>query len=503
MRIAKRLESLPTTPTLRKILFLVGIGWLFDAMDQGMVSGVIASIGADQALSWTLNAAQLGMLGSSGMLGMILGAALSGFAADRWGRRTVITFTLVLFAIGSLASGFAVSYLMLLICRFVTGFGLGGELPAASTLVSEFSPVRSRGRNVIILESFWAWGWIAASLVAYLAIPVLGWRAAFFIGAVPAFFAAVLRFAIPESPRYLELRGRTAEAEALVSRMEAEAGVRSEAEAGVRSEGAVGFGAENAAGVSGEAAAGLGGNLDLACDGEDNSALVPTAPRAPVWREDNSASVPVRPLGILASLVTLFSRQHLRATLVLWVLWFAVNLGYYGFVLWTPSLLMAQGFDMVKSFGFTFLMCLAQLPGYLVAALLVERIGRKKVLTIFLLLTAASAWFFGQSHTETLILISGCCLYFSALGTWGCVYSYSPELYPTQIRGAGNGWAAAFGRVGAFIAPMIVPALYASFGQQHGFVFVFSLLMAVFVIAALVVGIFGRETRGIPLQEGD
>jgi putative MFS transporter len=487
MQIAKRLEALPMTPTMRKILFLVGIGWLFDAMDQGMVSGVIASIGQDP--DWVLSGAQLGMLGSAGMLGMIFGAALSGFAADRWGRRTIITFTLVLFSVGSFASGFAVNYVMLMVCRFVTGFGLGGELPAASTLVSEFSPVKQRGRNVILLESFWAWGWIAASLVAYLAIPVLGWRAAFFFGAVPALFAAVLRFAVPESPRYLELRGRHAEAEAQVSKMEREATKHSVI---ARSEAT-----KSPVIARSEATK----QPSLAVPTPETEYAAPTAETEYAAPAPETPVAAARSLGIAASLGALFSRQHIRSTAVLWVLWFAVNLGYYGFVLWTPSLLMAQGFDMVKSFGFTLLMCLAQVPGYLVAALLVERIGRKKVLTIFLLLTAASAWFFGQAHTETLILVSGCCLYFSALGTWGCVYSYSPELYPTQIRGAGNGWAAAFGRIGALLGPMIVPVLYASFGPEQGFVYIFAILMSVFIIAAVVVGVFGRETKGVPLQE--
>jgi putative MFS transporter len=143
---------------LKKILFITGLGWMFDAMDQGMVSGVMAAIGTD----WALSPGQIGMLGSAGMLGMILGAALSGMAADKWGRRAVVMWTLIIYGIASGLSGFAVNYPMLLVLRFCTGFGLGGELPAASTLISEFSPKKIRGRNVIILESFWAWGWILA-----------------------------------------------------------------------------------------------------------------------------------------------------------------------------------------------------------------------------------------------------------------------------------------------------------------------------------------------------
>ncbi|MDR2587009.1 MAG: MFS transporter, partial [Coriobacteriales bacterium] len=443
MDIARRIDSLPMTPFLRKVIFLVGIGWLFDAMDQGMVSGVIAAIGVD----WTLSAAQLGFLGSAGMLGMILGAALSGIASDRWGRRTVVMFTLALFSVGSALSGLSVSYEMLLICRFLTGFGLGGELPAASTLVSEFSPVASRGRNVVILESFWAWGWIAAALVAYLVIPPFGWRVAFFVGAVPALFAAVLRFAVPESPRYLETRGRHHEADELVRTMEEQAGI------------------------------------------------------ATTKRQSDGLPEAAGHDSLFSIFKRLWSRRYLRSTVVLWVLWLGINFGYYGFVLWTPSLLMAQGFSMVKSFEFTLLMCIAQLPGYFVAAFLIEKLGRKPTLTIFFAGTALAAWLFGHAATEPQILAFGCLLYFFALGAWGCVYSYTPELYPTDIRGSGTGWAAAVGRIGAMVAPMALPVLITFFGSENGFTSIFVLLTGVFLVTALVVGILGRETKGIALHD--
>ncbi|MDR1713284.1 MAG: MFS transporter, partial [Coriobacteriales bacterium] len=189
-----------------------------------------------------------------------------------------------------------------------------------------------------------------------------------------------------------------------------------------------------------------------------------------------------------------------RVTFVLWVLWFGVNLGYYGFVLWTPSLLSEQGLALTKSFQYTLIMCIAQLPGYLVAALLIDIVGRKPVLTVFLAGTAASALLFGYADSSLQILVAGCLLYFFALGTWGCVYSYTPELYATAVRGLGVGSAAAVGRIGAFIAPMIVPVLYNHFGAETGFAAVFFTLTIVFALVALVVGIFGIETRGRELE---
>jgi len=439
--ISQRLESLPMTRATWTILLIVGIGWMFDAMDQGMVSGVIAAIGTD----WELSKFELSWLTSSGIFGMILGAALSGAMSDRIGRRAVILYTLLIYSIGSFLCGISTEYWMLLIFRFLTGFGLGGELPAASTLVSELSPLKSRGRNVVILESFWAWGWIIASLVAFLVIPYYGWRMAFFVGAVPALFAAFLRVLVPESPRYLEVNGRRDEAEAIVSKLEIAAGVEP-----VRDESPV------------------------------------REPEKRPWYEEFRM---------------LWKKDNLRTTSVLWVIWFGINFGYYGFVLWTPSLLTDQGFDIVKSFGFTVIMCLAQLPGYFSAAYLVERWGRKPTLIVYFFGTAVAAWFFGHAWSDETILSSGCLLYFFALGAWGCVYSYTPEVYPTDVRGSGTGWASAFGRIGAFIAPFIVPVLYSAFGTENGFVLVFALLAACFAAVAVVIALFGKETKGMELKD--
>lgn len=442
LNIASRIDQLPMTPMLKKILLLTGIGWMFDAMDQGMISGVMAAIGTD----WALSITQLGLLGSIGLLGMGLGAGLSGMAADRWGRRTVIMWTLIIYGVGSVLSGFSVNFTMLLILRFVTGFGLGGELPAASTLVSEYSPTRIRGRNVIILESFWAWGWIVAALIAYLLIPVYGWRMAFFIGGVPALFAAYLRQAVPESPRFLESVGKIKEADDLVSKMEKEAGISDQS--------------------------------------VDHS--------TPLQNQVNKVRI---------SFLDLWSKKYVRTTIVLWVIWFGINFGYYGFVLWTPTLLVAKGFTLAKSFEFTLIMCLAQLPGYFSAAYLVERVGRKKVLAIYFAGTALAAWLFGHAGSISEVLIFGCLLYFFSLGAWGCVYAYTPEVYPTAFRASGSGWAAAFGRIGAFIAPFIVPVIYKFYGTETGYTYVFIMLTGVFAVVALVVALFGRETMGLTLEE--
>ncbi|MZQ86979.1 MFS transporter [Paenibacillus sp. 5J-6] len=196
--------SLLQDPAKRKLLFSAGISWLFDAMDVGIISFIVAALAVD----WKLGAQQVGLLAAINSIGMAVGAAIAGASADRYGRRSVLLITLLIFSVASGLSALATGFIMLCTLRFITGFGLGGELPVASTLVSESFSATERGRAVVLLESFWACGWIIAALISYFVIPTYGWRAAFLIGALPALYALYLRRAIQDSPRFNAQRSR-------------------------------------------------------------------------------------------------------------------------------------------------------------------------------------------------------------------------------------------------------------------------------------------------------
>ncbi|WP_424767678.1 MFS transporter [Paenibacillus sp. sgz302251] len=206
MQIEERGEwNMPKTallrePKQRKLLFSAGLSWLFDAMDVGIISFIAAAL----AVEWSLGAQQIGLLTAINSVGMAVGAAVAGTLADRYGRRALLLWTLLIFSVASGLSALVTSFAVLCVLRFISGFGLGGELPVASTLVSESVPAKDRGRAVVLLESFWAGGWILAALIAYLVIPHYGWRMAFVIGALPAFYALYLRRAIQDSPRFIE-----------------------------------------------------------------------------------------------------------------------------------------------------------------------------------------------------------------------------------------------------------------------------------------------------------
>ena len=433
----ERLDGLPFTRKHRKLLLGSGLGWALDAMDVGLISFVMAAL----AVHWSLTPTELSWIGSIGFVGMALGAAFGGLLADKIGRRQVFAATLLVYGIATGAAALSTGIAVLIVLRFIVGLGLGAELPVASTLVSEFAPRKIRGRVVVILEGFWAVGWIMAAVIGYFVVPTsdAGWRWALAIGLVPAAYALVVRFGLPESVRYLESKGRHAEAEDVVRAFEEAAGL------------------EPAAGAD---------------------------------REGASGSVAEEPLE------SIWSPRLRRRTGALWIVWFGINFSYYGAFIWLPSLLVAQGFDLVKSFGYTLIITLAQLPGYAVAAWLIEVWGRRITLAVFLAGSAVAAGLFGLADSPATIIAAGMALSFFNLGAWGALYAIGPELYPTQVRGAGTGAAAAFGRIASIMAPLLVPFLL----DAGDTVTVFAVFAAAFVVAALAAFTL-PERKGVALED--
>ncbi|VBB07406.1 sugar transport proteins signature 1 [Lucifera butyrica] len=436
MDIISRLERIPAGRFHYQLLLLTGLGWMFDAMDTGIIAFVLPVL----ARKWGLTPAQVGYIGSMGLVGMALGAVLAGSLADRFGRKKVFAATLVFYSIATGLCGVAWNYTVLLLFRFLVGFGLGGQLPVAVTLVSEYAPAGKRGRFIVLLESFWAVGWLAAALISYLLIPRYGWQAAFLIGALPALYVFHIGKKVPESVRYLLEKGQVAAAHQLVSKLEEESGL-AVAEAAIVPEKAAKF--------------------------------------RPAFQD-------------------IWTKGLAPRTVMLWILWFGIVYTYYGIFIWLPSLMAGQGITILKTFQYLLIMTLAQLPGYYSAAYLVERVGRKATLAAYLLLSALCAWFFGQGGSVVSILFWGSMMSFFNLGAWGVVYTYTPELYPTRIRAFGSGWAAAVGRIGGILAPIFVGYMVSA---RSGFMNVFIMFTVVMVLIAGAVWFLGEETKGKLLDE--
>lgn len=194
----------------------------------------------------------------------------------------------------------------------------------------------------------------------------------------------------------------------------------------------------------------------------------------------------------------LFARGTRQRTVALWAVWFATNAAYYGVFIWLPALLVADGYSLVRSFAYTLVITLAQLPGYATAAVLVETWGRRPTLALFLTGSAVSAALFATAGSAAEVVAYGCLLSFSNLGAWGALYALTPELYATPLRATGAGWAAGFGRLGSILAPFAVPPLLAAGGSS----LVFSTFAGVLVLGAVLVR-WLPEGRGHTLEEGD
>ncbi|WP_444318524.1 MFS transporter [Megasphaera sp.] len=434
--VLERLEALPLGRFHYKLLLVTGLGWLFDSMDTGLIAFILPVL----AKEWGLAPGQMGLIGSIGLIGMALGAVVSGTIADRIGRKKVFTITVLLYSIASAFCALSWNYQSLLVFRFLVGFGLGGELPVAATLVSEYAPYRVRGRFIVLFESFCGLGGIAASCIAYLFITLYGWRMAFLIGALPALYVCLIRMHMPESVRYLLAHGRVGEARQIVVSLERQLHV----------------------------------------------------PVAPFVSEKETVPVVAK-----ASFRELWKKPFALRTIMLWLVWFGINFSYYGIFMWLPSLVFQQGFTVVKTFEYVLIMTLAQLPGYYCAAWLVDKIGRKYTLSAFLLFSGVASYFFGHASTAAALMMWGSVMSFFNLGAWGVLYTYTPEQYPTAIRALGSGWAAGFGRFGGMAAPMMVGALLA---RSFGFASVFYMFALVFAAVAVIVMSLGVESKQKDLE---
>ncbi|WP_454825198.1 MFS transporter [Paraburkholderia xenovorans] len=444
--VAARLERLPLTNYQKVIFTVIATAWLFDSMDLGIMTFVLGSIRSEFGLSAT----QAGLLASSSFLGMLIGAAVAGVLADRFGRKPVFQVSMIFWGAGSLLCAFSPNVGWLMVFRVLLGFGMGMEFPVGLSIVSEILPAKNRGRYLAILEGFWPIGFVAAGIGTYFLLPMIGWRGIFIALAVPAVFVFVIRRCVPESPRWLESAGRVVAADSVVAGIEA--------------------------------------RVKKCLHGRE---LPPVAPLS-------SHSSVVAPRA--ARFAQLWTDGYARRTAMTWALWFFALLGYYGLTTWLSALLQSAGYEATKSVFYTIIISLAGIPGFMFSAWLLESWGRKPTCAVTLLGSAAFAYLYGQAaatHAPLAELIgAGLCMQFFFFGMWSVLYAYTPELYPTRIRATGSGFASSIGRLGSLLGPSIVGVVLPYTGQAG----VFTLGAVSFVIAAIVVLIFGVETKGQALE---
>ncbi|HBZ06894.1 MAG TPA: MFS transporter [Massilia sp.] len=416
-----------------RLFMIFGLVWMADAMQVLSIGFTAPSI----AKTFGIAMPQALETGTVFFVGMLLGAFGFGRLADRIGRRPVLMTAVLVDACFGVASAFAPDFTWLLALRFLTGIGVGGTLPVDYTMMAEFLPSDRRGRWLVLLESFWAVGTI---LLAVLALVALrwgedAWRVIFFVTGIPAMVGVVLRLSIPESPMYLNRSGMPEQARAVLERV---------------------------ARVNGRQVA------------------------IPALHQES----PVK-----HGLSALFSHGLLRRSVCLFAAWALISIAYYGVFVYLPVRLSSEGFGFMRGQEFLILLALVQLPGFALSAYGVERWGRKPTLIGFLLLSALGCMLYSFGSATAVVVGSTLLMSFALLGTWGALYAFTPEVYPTDLRASGMGTAGAVARFGGLFAPAIVAPVMAT----H-FTLALAMLAGFLALGALAIALVDVESRNRVLE---
>jgi MFS transporter, putative metabolite:H+ symporter len=440
-QLVARLERLPFSKWHRHFFILAFFGIALDAADFALFGAALPPV----AREFGLGPAQAGLLATVGLFGAFLGALFWGTISDYIGRRTSFQATVGLFAVFTGLVAFSWNILSLGVFRFLSNFGLGGEVPVTLTLSSEFSPGRIRGSMTGNIMAAFPVGLVIAAALSLFIIPRWGWRALFIVGVIPAVLLFFVRRYMPESVRYLLSKGRIDEAEQTVMGIEKQA---------------------------------IGRNLS----GDEVKALPNVHPEV-------ATKVKVTVFELLAP-------GRLKNTLLLWVVSFGFLWASNGILFMLPTILQQRGIPLTQAITFMLVQALSAVVGYSACGFLIDRYGRRPVLFLYYFIGAfCHLWF---------AMASGIWLYFAAAavgwvnpGVYGSTGIYVSELHPTHLRATAVGWFFGIGRIGSFLAPTVVGFMLA-YGAGHYVLHTFALAYLISSFALLAIGI---ETKGRVLEE--
>ncbi|HTH36255.1 MAG TPA: MFS transporter [Xanthobacteraceae bacterium] len=426
-----RLDRLPVSSFHYRIFWLVGAGMFFDGYDLYVAGGVLAATIQTKFSTLPQNLQFLSLT----FVGMTLGSLITGFVGDKYGRRFTYQVNLLVFGLASFAAAFAQDMPQLIICRFVQGLGLGAEIVVGYSTLTEFVPPATRGRWLAFMAFLTVCGFPVTAILGYLIIPTWGWRPMFVIAGIGSLIVWYLRKNLPESPRWLEAQGRTAEAEALMQAIEKD--------------------------VSATA-----------------GALPPPAVAAPVPQ---------------LSAAAMFKPPILQRLLVgSWVL-ITINTLIFGFVIFLPQFFLRQGLTITNSLGYTVVLAGASLVGCACGAVLSDTVGRRWSIIGASLLTIVAGWFYARFNAASdpaLVLSVGAILIIAIYIQTALLFGvYTPELFPTEIRLRANGICNTLGRAATVVSPFVVGYLMVNSGLPG----VIGLMIALLVVQIIAVYFWGVE----------
>lgn len=423
-----------------KIFLIGGLGFMFDAWDVTLNGFLIPLLSAD----WHLTPGQAAWVGTANLIGMAVGAFAWGGIADAVGRKRAFTLTLLIFSVFTLLGALSPDLLWFCVFRFIAGFGLGGCIPVDYALVGEFTPRRQRGRVLTAMDGWWPVGATLCGVVsAALVAAVHDWRPLMFVMIIPALLVFWVRTGVPESPLFLVSKGRRDEAKRVIDGL-----------------------------------------------------IARTGATVGPWRLPDPEEAPKLAIGSLTKQIGLLWRYDWKITLTAWSLFVTILLVYYGALTWMPSILVKAGYPESSAFLRTAGMTAIGLVGALVAAALVERLGRKWMLAVAGPLSAVSLVVFALFlDADAPVAANAMLLFFGFIVQVAIpvLYTYVSELYPTQLRGSGFGWASTASRVGAGLVPLIFGSLL---WPVLGLPLTFAVTGALVVVAVVIMAVWAPETRG-------
>lgn len=436
-------QTLPWKWNVQGRIFIIGgLGFMFDAWDVSL-NGILIPLLSKE---WDLTAGQAAWIGTANLLGMAVGAFIWATIADRIGRKAAFTATLAIFALFTIAGVFTTDIVTFAVLRFIAGFGLGGAIPVDYALVGEFTPRKHRGRALTAMDAWWPIGSALAGFVSAWFITMWAdWRPPLLAMVLPAILLIFVRLWIPESPMFLIRKNRHEQARKVID--------------------------------------------DL---------VKATGAKPVAYRLETMDDVPKMSAGAVFDQLRRVWVFSWRTTLAVWLLFLTIMFVYYVSLQWLPTFLMEAGFEQTQAFLTTGGMSAIGLIGALLATFLVEKTGRKPLLAVSavlgsILLVVVAVLLHVPSAVLPLVLTYGLVIQVAI----PVMYAFASELYPTDLRSSGFGWASAVSRISAGIGPLLfVTHLVPALTLAGAFAFAGSLVF----IAVLAMFLLAPETTGRDLQ---
>lgn len=429
--VADRMARIPTSPHTTLIIFFVLMGWFAETIDLGGTSFLMLTIRE----YFQMDATTGGYYSSICFLGMFIGAIFAGRLADRFGRKKTIIVAMAVWGAAGFALVFSPNVYYLFAMRFILGLGLGGQFPVALSYLSEIVSTAERPKYMTLYQLMTPVGFAVAGVLTVLILPHFDWRGVYLAEALPALFIIGIIKVCPESPLWLEAKGRTKEANEICDKFEAEAIARH----------------------------------------------VALPEPTHIVRTDQKSSFR-----------DLFSKKYLKVTILCFFIWFISMFSDYGLTTWLTTILMEKGFDVVQSTGFVTIGILGGIPAWFFATWSAKKFGRKKTFLIAGLCTSIFGIAYGASSTLFVLIVTGVLYQFGKYLNAMMLALYTPELYETSIRTTGNGLATSWGRLGSILGPIILAGVMTSFGAYT----TMYIAAAMVIIPGLLVFLFGPETKG-------